>query len=84
MVAVSRTEGDVTRAFVGLAGGLARGVDVLDLLDQLTGESARLLDVASAGLLSSPSSPATRCVSLTSAVRPRGGRVSVMAQRQPG
>ncbi len=51
MVAVSRTEGDVTRAFVGLAGGLARGVDVLDLLDQLTGESARLLDVASAGLL---------------------------------
>ncbi len=51
MVAVSRTEGDVTRAFVGLAGGLARGVDVLDLLDQLTGESARLLDVAAAGLL---------------------------------
>lgn len=48
---MSRTEGDVTRAFVALAGGLARGVDVLDLLGQLTGESARLLDVASAGLL---------------------------------
>lgn len=48
---MSRTEGDVTRAFVSLAGGLARGVDVIDLLDQLTSESARLLDVASAGLL---------------------------------
>lgn len=48
---MSRTEGDVTRAFVALAGGLARGSDVLDLLDHLTGECARLLDVASAGLL---------------------------------
>lgn len=49
--AVSRTEGDVTRAFVAFPGGLAGGADVLDLLDQLTGASARLLDVASAGLL---------------------------------
>ena len=48
---MSRTEGDVTRAFVALAGGLARGVDLIELLEQLTGESARLLDVESAGLL---------------------------------
>lgn len=48
---MTRTEGDVTRAFVGLAGGLAGGADVVDLLDQLTRVSARLLDVASAGLL---------------------------------
>ena len=48
---VSRSEGDVTRAFVALAGGLADGTDVVDLLSELTTECARLLDVASAGLL---------------------------------
>ena len=48
---MSRTEGDVTRAFVTLAGGLARGADVVDLLSDLVAECAGLLDVASAGLL---------------------------------
>ncbi len=48
---MGRTETDVTRAFVALAGGLARGTDVVDLLNELTAECALLLDVASAGLL---------------------------------
>ena len=48
---MSRTEQDVTRAFVSLAGALAAGDDVVELLTTLTGECARLLDVASAGLL---------------------------------
>ena len=48
---MSRTEADVTEALVTLAGGLADGKDVLELLSDLTTMCARLLDVASAGLL---------------------------------
>ena len=48
---MSRTENDVTRAFVALSGALAAGDDVVELLTTLTGQCARLLDVASAGLL---------------------------------
>ena len=48
---MTRTEGDVTRAFVTVASGLASAVDVVDLLSDLAGECSRLLDVASAGLL---------------------------------
>ncbi len=48
---MSRTEGEVTQAFVALAGRLAEGADVVDLLTDLTETCARLLDVASAGLL---------------------------------
>ncbi len=48
---MSRSEGDVNRAFVALAGGLVGGTDVVDLVSELTAECARLLDVASAGLL---------------------------------
>lgn len=48
---MTRTEGDVTRAFVSLARSLASGDDVVDLLTELTSDCARLLDVASAGLL---------------------------------
>jgi len=44
-------ERDVTKAFVGLASNLATGHDVVDLLSELTEDCARLLDVASAGLL---------------------------------
>ncbi|MDX6220991.1 MAG: hypothetical protein QOD91_45 [Frankiales bacterium] len=44
-------EREVTRAFVGLASSLANGYDVVDLLDELVSNCARLLDVASAGLL---------------------------------
>jgi transcriptional regulator with GAF, ATPase, and Fis domain len=36
---------------VALASTLANGYDVVDLLDELTGDCARLLDIASAGLL---------------------------------
>ena len=50
-MAVTRTESDVSRVFVALAGGLAGGDDVVELLTTLTGECARLLDVASTGLL---------------------------------
>jgi ANTAR domain/GAF domain len=44
-------ERQVTEAFVALASSLASGYDVVDLLNSLTAECARLLDVASAGLL---------------------------------
>jgi hypothetical protein len=44
-------EREVTQAFVSLATSLATGYDVVDLLNTLTSECARLLDVASAGLL---------------------------------
>ena len=48
---MSRTESDVTEALVSLAGGLAEGADIVELLVTLTVNCARLLDVASAGLL---------------------------------
>jgi transcriptional regulator with GAF, ATPase, and Fis domain len=41
----------VSRAFVQLANGMVDGLDVVDLLGTLTVECARLLDIASAGLL---------------------------------
>jgi len=44
-------EREVTQAFVSLASALVTGYDVVDLLDGLTAECARLLDIASAGLL---------------------------------
>lgn len=44
-------ESDIAEAFVSLATSLATGFDVTDLLSELTTDSARFLDVASAGLL---------------------------------
>lgn len=44
-------EDDVVTALVSMAGSLVAGDDVTELLDRLTAECARLLDVASAGLL---------------------------------
>lgn len=44
-------EREVIQAFVGLANSLVDGVDVVDLLSELATDCARLLDVASAGLL---------------------------------
>ncbi len=44
-------EREVTQAFVSLASHLANGYDVVDLLNDLTVDCARLLDIASAGLL---------------------------------
>jgi GAF domain-containing protein len=44
-------ERDVTRAFVSLSSSLANGYDVVDLLDELVGHCARLIEVDSAGLL---------------------------------
>lgn len=46
-----RRERAVTDAFVSLANSLADGLDVVDLLSGLATDSARLLDVASTGLL---------------------------------
>ena len=48
---MSRTEADVTQALVAVASGLVKGGDVVDMLATLTSDCARLLDVASAGLL---------------------------------
>ena len=47
---VSR-EREVSQAFVSMATSLASGYDVVDLLEELTADCVRLLDVASAGLL---------------------------------
>jgi transcriptional regulator with GAF, ATPase, and Fis domain len=44
-------EHTLTQAFVSIANSLVDGVDVVDLLSGLTTDWARLLDVASAGLL---------------------------------
>jgi GAF domain-containing protein len=44
-------ERDVTTAFVSLSSSLANGYDIVDLLDELVGHCARLIDVDSAGLL---------------------------------
>jgi transcriptional regulator with GAF, ATPase, and Fis domain len=44
-------QADVSRAFVALANSMVEGVDVVDLLGGLTADCARLLDIASAGLL---------------------------------
>lgn len=44
-------EDEVVEAFVALSGWLVAGHDVTDLLNTLTGECARLLDVSAAGLL---------------------------------
>jgi hypothetical protein len=44
-------EREVAEVFVALAGGLAQGADVQDFLSGLTADCARLLDIASAGLL---------------------------------
>ena len=44
-------EQQISDAFVDLAGALASGQDVIELLELLTGRCAELLDVASAGLL---------------------------------
>lgn len=48
---MTRTEEQVTEAFVSLSGALADGEDVVELLSHLTAHCAQLLDVASAGLL---------------------------------
>ena len=44
-------ERDVAEAFVSLASHLANGYDVVDLLNDLTMDCSRLLDIASSGLL---------------------------------
>lgn len=44
-------EDEVVQAFVAMAASLATGDDVTDLLNRLTCECARLLDVSAAGLL---------------------------------
>ena len=44
-------EHEITRAFVSIANGMAEGADIVDLLSGLTSDCARLLDIASAGLL---------------------------------
>jgi len=75
-------EAAVTAAFVSLASSLVTGDDVADLLDTLTTDCVRLLDVASAGLLLADargvlhvlaaSSPATRALELFQLQRDQG------------
>ncbi|HXH78451.1 GAF and ANTAR domain-containing protein [Nocardioides sp.] len=48
---IANRETDVIRAFVELSNELVDGYDMIDLLTNLTQSCARLLDVASAGLL---------------------------------
>ena len=75
-------EAAVSRAFVELANSMVDGFDVVDLLGTLTGECARLLDIASAGLLLADrrsvlhvvaaSSEATRALELFQVQREQG------------
>jgi GAF domain-containing protein len=44
-------QSQITTAFVSIASSMAEGADVVDLLSGLTSDCARLLDIASAGLL---------------------------------
>ncbi len=46
-----KREHAVLQSFVSLASSLTKGYDVIELLSELTEDCARLLDVASAGLL---------------------------------
>lgn len=48
---MSAREDDIVAAFVSMAGSLAQGHDVNELLTQLAADCARLLDVSAAGLL---------------------------------
>lgn len=48
---MSGREAAVSKAFVDLTSSMVDGVDVVDLLGGLTADCARLLDIASAGLL---------------------------------
>jgi GAF domain-containing protein len=48
---MSAREDDIVAAFVWIAGSLARGHDVNELLSQLAADCARLLDVSAVGLL---------------------------------
>lgn len=48
---MSAREDDIVAAFVSMAGSLAQGHDVSELLTQLAADCARLLDVSAAGLL---------------------------------
>ena len=48
---MSAREDDIVTAFVSMAGSLAQGHDVNELLTQLTADCARLLDVSAVGLL---------------------------------
>lgn len=48
---MSLREDDIVAAFVSLAGSLARGHDVTELLTELAADCARLLDVSAVGLL---------------------------------
>ena len=59
-------EQQVSDAFVELAGALASGEDVIELLELLTGWCAELLDVASAGLLLADGSGALHVMAATS------------------
>ena len=48
---MSAREDDIVASFVSMAGSLARGHDVTELLIQLAADCARLLDVSAVGLL---------------------------------
>lgn len=48
---MSAREDDIVAAFVSMAGSLAQGHDVSELLTQLAADCARLLDVSAVGLL---------------------------------
>lgn len=48
---MSSREDDIVTSFVTMAGSLARGQDVNELLSQLVADCARLLDVSAVGLL---------------------------------
>jgi len=63
---MSAREDDIVASFVSMAGSLARGHDVNELLTQLAADCTRLLDVNAAGLLLADSRGALHVVAASS------------------
>lgn len=63
---MSAREDDIVAAFVSMAGSLAQGHDVNDLLTELASECARLLDVSAVGLLLADARGALHVVAVSS------------------
>ena len=63
---MSAREDDIVASFVSMAGSLAQGHDVNELLTQLAGDCARLIDVSAVGLLLADSRGALHVVAASS------------------
>ena len=74
-------ERDIIRAFVALSNELVDGYDVVDLLAGLTDDCARLLDIASAGLLLADARGVLHVMAASLRTHPPPGGVPAPARR---